>query len=620
MNRFALIALVAAVSVTGNSSWVEAGPAPFVDPPINLQALTPGTAQLGHGNITGQFIAGGLSATSNSLTGQAVYGYAAATSGVSYGGFFLNRSVSGRGVYGYALATSGPNYGGFFSTNSTAGRGVFGIAGAASGTGVGVFGKSVSPTGFGGYFEGNVHSTGIFSGNGSGLGALNASNIGSGTLSDLRLSSNVAKLDAPQTFLGANTFAAGLTIPTGAAAGKVLMSDANGLATWQPDGLALPYTGAADTTNTAFKVANSSTAVSNSNVAIEGVTAGPYGTGIIGKNSSSSGSGIGVYGSAVSLDGLGVMGVNTVGTGVRGDGKTGVGGFGSQYGVMAWAHYAQGNTYGLYAFNDGPDGVASFSLAGSNSHRGIGVKGRATSQSGINYGGWFESMSPDSRGLYAYVSSPTGFTYGAFGVADSDNGRGVYGYVGNGAGATYGVYGRHISPSGYGVYANGRTGGSGTKSFRIDHPFDPQNKYLLHYSSESPEPQNFYNGVVRTDAKGEAWVQLPDYFGEINKDFRYTLTVVDDTDSDRFVQAKIAREIRENRFKIRTSEGNVKVSWEVKAVRNDLWVRRYGAPVEEMKLGLERKTYQHPELYGPPIKDDREAPRPDRVPLSQKRR
>ena len=43
-----------------------------------------------------------------------------------------------------------------------------------------------------------------------------------------------------------------------------------------------------------------------------------------------------------------------------------------------------------------------------------------------------------------------------------------------------------------------------------------------------------------------------------------------------------------------------KVSWEVKAVRNDRWVQQRGAPVEVEKQGPERGKYQHPEFYGQP--------------------
>ncbi|MCC7436023.1 MAG: hypothetical protein IT363_15170 [Methanoregulaceae archaeon] len=206
MNRFGLLTFASALTVAASFPWIAEGPPPLIDPPINLQALTPGTAQLGNGNITGRFLAGGLSAVSSSVSGQAVYGYASAATGTTYGGFFLNRSVSGRAVYGYATAFTGPNYGGFFSSNSTTGRGVFGISGAATGTGVGVYGKSVSPNGFGGYFEGNVHSTGVFSGSGSGLTSLNAGNLTSGTLSDERLSSDIPRRSTPNSFFDTNRF------------------------------------------------------------------------------------------------------------------------------------------------------------------------------------------------------------------------------------------------------------------------------------------------------------------------------------------------------------------------------------------------------------------------------
>lgn len=166
-----------------------------------------------------------------------------------------------------------------------------------------------------------------------------------------------------------------------------------------------------------------------------------------------------------------------------------------------------------------------------------------------------------------------------------------------GQGAGYGVYG---TGGLYGVFSNGNLSASGTKSFRIDHPSDPENKYLLHYCAESPEPLNVYSGNVTTDANGEAWIQLPPYFDAINKDFRYGLTVVDDGDSTSFVQVKVAREIRNNRFKIRTSVGATRVSWEVKGTRNDPWMRQHGTPVEVEKSKSERGTYQHPELYGQP--------------------
>jgi len=155
-------------------------------------------------------------------------------------------------------------------------------------------------------------------------------------------------------------------------------------------------------------------------------------------------------------------------------------------------------------------------------------------------------------------------------------------------------------PGGTALVCAGNFSASGTKSFRIDHPADPENRYLRHYCIEGPEPLNVYSGTVTSDDKGECWVHLPDYFESINKNFRYALTVVDDSDAETFVQAKVARKIKNNAFKIRTSAPNVEVSWRVEAVRNDLYVRVHGAPVEEDKSAENRGTFLQPELYGMP--------------------
>jgi hypothetical protein len=62
--------------------------------------------------------------------------------------------------------------------------------------------------------------------------------------------------------------------------------------------------------------------------------------------------------------------------------------------------------------------------------------------------------------------------------------------------------------------------------FKIDHPLDPANKYLSHSFVESPDMKNIYDGVVALDDKGEAEIELPDWFGALNKDFRYQLTAI----------------------------------------------------------------------------------------------
>jgi hypothetical protein len=206
-----------------------------------------------------------------------------------------------------------------------------------------------------------------------------------------------------------------------------------------------------------------------------------------------------------------------------------------------------------------------------DSPAGFGVAGFATATTGSNFAGYFQTSSTSGYGVYGHATATTGQPCGVYGEAALGNGI-------------------------YAVFADGHFASNGNKSFRIDHPLDPKNKYLLHYCTESPYPQNFYNGNVTTDATGYAWVELPEYFSEINANFKYVLTVIDD--SDDFVLAKVTKEITHNSFQIRTSKPGVKVSWRVDADRNDLLNRHERATDVTEKAGSEKGKYQRPELYG----------------------
>lgn len=130
--------------------------------------------------------------------------------------------------------------------------------------------------------------------------------------------------------------------------------------------------------------------------------------------------------------------------------------------------------------------------------------------------------------------------------------------------------------------------GGGT--FRIDHPKDPANKYLIHSFVESPDMMNIYSGNVITDANGYATVELPGYFEAANKDFRYQLTVI-----GTFAQAIVKEKISDNRFVVQTSEPNVEVSWSVTGIRADKFAN---ANRVQPEMDKEIKgTYVHPELY-----------------------
>jgi hypothetical protein len=126
----------------------------------------------------------------------------------------------------------------------------------------------------------------------------------------------------------------------------------------------------------------------------------------------------------------------------------------------------------------------------------------------------------------------------------------------------------------------------GTKMFTMDHPLDPANKLLRHAAAESNEVINFYSGNITTDASGKAVVSLPDYYEALNKDSRYQLTVIGS-----FAQAIISKEVSNNKFEIATSVPNVKVSWEVKGVRNDARMKMHPFVAEQVKTGAQKGKY-----------------------------
>ena len=142
------------------------------------------------------------------------------------------------------------------------------------------------------------------------------------------------------------------------------------------------------------------------------------------------------------------------------------------------------------------------------------------------------------------------------------------------------------------VVVNGDFTVVGVKAFTMDHPLDPENKILMHAAVESNEVINSYSGNVTSGATGKVVVNLPDYFGAINKDFRYQLTVV-----GTFAQAIISKEIANNQFEIATSIPNVKVSWEVKGVRNDPHMKKFPFVADQEKSSLQKGKYWDPSVY-----------------------
>ncbi len=409
----------------------------------------------------------------------------------------------------------------------------------------------------------------------------------------------------------------------------------------------------------AVRAEAASASVFAANYGVYATSAGGLGTAVYGSATSATGTTYGVRGrtQSASAGAAGVYGESYGGVGTTygvlgfAEGSSvPVQGSGAEYGVKGIASSHDGIAVNGYASNplggwgvigriEGLVGAAVAAIAADNSAgsnafgmrsdcyggQGTAVYGISQATSGTNYGGQFLCQSGSGFGLlaknnaggtaiYAETGGPSNAIYGKSTNGDALVGEtqvsgksSVFGYTGTaGANGGYfnsaansgtgkGVVGQSNSSSGYGVYAIGNTGATGTKSFQIDHPLDPTHKYLNHYSAEGPQPLNIYTGNVFLNSAGEAWVTLPDYFESINTDYRYQLTCIGG-----YAPVYVATEIANNQFQIAGGKPGLKISWEVKAVRNDPWVRQHGAPDEITKPADKQGTYLHPELYGMP--------------------
>jgi hypothetical protein len=391
----------------------------------------------------------------------------------------------------------------------------------------------------------------VLAGNGAAITSLSASNLSIGTVPDARLSSSVVIETTPNAFTGVNTFGAntGFGVPTPQY--PIDVAATSGLR-------AVSATTSATNAAALYGFASSTGAAG-----VAGVSSSPTGSGVAASNSATSGNAVGLLATSSSAAGYAIFA------------ESGRSYFAGNVGVLAlnplWPLTVTGggNPRSISASNSATNGQA---IVGESTGVGAsGVTGSANTFSG--YGMYAQNTATvgNAIGLFATTSSPTGFA--------------VYGAAAATTGVSYGVFGSNPSstPGAFAVYAQGNLGASGVKSFRIDHPLDAS-KHLFHYSAESPEVINFYSGTARLDDSGEVVVALPDYFWSINTDPRYTLTAV----GAPMPMLHVADEVVEAMgttptFRIAGGAPGAKVSWEVKAVRSDAWVRAHGAPAELAK-------------------------------------
>jgi hypothetical protein len=318
------------------------------------------------------------------------------------------------------------------------------------------------------------------------------------------------------------------------------------------------------------------------------------GNGIAGKSSNGVGVQGAVQGAEVLGSNIGVVGTATSGTGVLGSSSSGLGVSGTS------------NANGINAA--GVKGSCALC---------IGVIGESTSRTGVS------GSSPNGIGVSGFSTNSTAV------LGTSNNAIGVWGFSNNGdgvLGSTFsenatdagvvssssatptggiaGIFLGKVSIENHTMFGTTQAGDltvsgklqvtSGMKMFHIDHPLDPENKYLNHAAIESSEVLNVYSGNAQLNEAGEAIIKLPKWFEALNSDFRYALTPIGAPASNLY----IAQEVTDNQFRIAGGLPGMKVSWQVTGVRSDPTARKYRFDIEEEKPAVERGYYLNPDAFG----------------------
>lgn len=306
-----------------------------------------------------------------------------------------------------------------------------------------------------------------------------------------------------------------------------------------------------------------STSPSNTFAAIQANTnsTGTSNSAILGNNS---GAGYGVSGQIPNT----ATGFAAVyGNNLRSSGGVGVSGQGFN-GVSGSSTYNQG--FGVFGQNSAaPNITSSFYATAVAGVGGIGVQGQT--QNGQLPGVFGQNLN-------------NGVTYNNIAVQGSSN-TGV------------GVWGENLDGSFYGVYSNGDLGATGVKTFKIDHPSDPENKYLVHFSIESDEVLNIYRGNAVFNEAGEAVVELDEYIELINKNFTYQLTTIGGP-APVFIKEKVSN----GRFIISGGVAGMEVSWQLTGERNDPYLQQKPEKRQVIieKRESEKGRFLMPGLYGKP--------------------
>lgn len=329
-------------------------------------------------------------------------------------------------------------------------------------------------------------------------------------------------------------------------------------------------------------------------------------SGVVTTNKLNLGTTLSTYGAAIKQSGLGGLYAESDLHGLRASTTATAGG----YAGGSFSSNGAG-AYGIRVINNATEGTAVGGLIESKATGGVALQAKGA-------GVAIEATTTSPGFGLATIKSTTNLGFAMYGEATGDSGSGVYGLTHSssfGAGvvafndstfptSAYGtytevltagataLYARNQTTGGTAIYAAGNTTATGTKSFLIDHPEDPENKMLRHYCAEGDQPMLNYSGIVKLDSNGNATVSLKSYFNDICKDPRYTLTAIGASMPGLFV----SQEVTNNQFKISGGKAGAKVSWEISAVRNDRHVKAEGIS-DVIDKGPNAGKYLAPNLY-----------------------
>lgn len=325
------------------------------------------------------------------------------------------------------------------------------------------------------------------------------------------------------------------------------------------------------------------------------------GRGVLGQTN---GTGLGVAGVwGTSANAIGTFGgsTNTNGMWAQSTNWDALAAFGGREGA-----YLQGARHGMIGVSTGTTGALAgvIGFETSNTNGSAGVQG--TAYSGAPNGGNGLSQF-DPAGVLGLADSLPDLEAGVHGITRAGGGYGgrftridtiapyaptsdVFLAYANGSAAVFqGDVFIQALGGGPGNLTVAGTLSKGAGAFKIDHPLDPENKYLYHSFVESPDMMNVYNGNVVLDQHGQAIVELPAYFEALNGEFRYQLTSI-----GRFSPVYVADEIQNNQFRIAGGRPGAKVSWQVTGIRQDAFAKAHRIVAEVAKEDEARGLYLHP--------------------------